>query len=620
MVRGDVQEVPNHCIGGNVPLQPGTDGFFHPRDAAEVAALVRDAGARGAHVRVVGANMSHRPAIHVDGFSGDGAPPAGVVELKLDLLNQVEWVEAKPDGAVLWVGAGCLLGPAYDDPTGASWKKSLTWQLQQRGYALDQMSGVSHQAVGGFLMTGSAGGSVRHALHDDVLALELVDGTGAVHVFERDAASPDSRERFFAAAVSMGLLGVLTRVKLRAGPTFNVAGAEDTTPFTEAACDFEGPGGAGKPSFADYLRREDYARVLWWPQHGFERVQIWHATRKPVEPHFERQPFEVLGRFDMLFGSLVYTVLGNLDDMDAVPGKLKDWYAELDRTFDGPQASENPCAPPSRAPVVRAELMRRLRDGLRHALTVSPHLDERAEHHDDDVKGLVASKGARDSADADFYDWIARLIVLVIDEMVDGGSGKLIAGILKRVLPRSIDRLLGLFLRDGSRAFQDSWMCGLPMDNGMSPTLWHTEFTELWVPLEKAHVAVQVMHDYFTHDDPDEAYRRTGAYAFELYAGPASDFWMSPGFGTPCLRVNVFWFAKNAGSPRDHLYPPLWDRLKGFDLRVHWGKHLPPASDAWRAHYRRVYPKLDRFLELRAALDPKGLFVTRYWKDHLGIA
>ncbi|MEW6432090.1 MAG: D-arabinono-1,4-lactone oxidase [Myxococcota bacterium] len=600
-------------------FQPGTDGLFHPRDAAEVAALTRDAAARKAPVRVVGANMSHRPAIHVDGYSGDGAPPPGVVVLKLDRLSAVEWLEERPDGAVLWVGAGCLLGPAYDDPTGASWKQSLTWQLQQKGYALDQMSGVSHQAVGGFLMTGSAGGSVRHALHDDILALELVDGTGAVHLLERDAASPADRERFFAAGVSMGLLGVLTRVKLRVGPTFNVVGAEDTTPFDAAACDFEGPGRGGRPSFAEYLRQQDYARILWWPQHGFERVQLWHAARKAPEPHFERAPFEVLSRSDALFGSLVYTVLGNLDDMDAVPGKLKDWYAELERTLDGPETKENPCAPPSRAPVVRADLMRRLREGLRHALTVSPHLDERAEHDDDDVKRLVAGKGARDGGDADFYDWIARLIAMVIDEMVDGGSGKLVAGILKRVLPRSLDKLLGLFLKDGSRPFKDSWMCGLPMDNGMSPTLWHTEFTELWVPLDKAHLAVKLLRDYFTHDDPDEAYRRTGAYAVELYAGPASEFWMSPGFGTPCLRINVFWFAKNAGSPRDRLYPPFWERLQGLDLRLHWGKHLPDASDAWRAHYRRVHPKLERFLELRAALDPNGLFLTRYWREHLGI-
>lgn len=575
-------------------IDRGADGYFHPRSAAEVAELLATTG--DVPVRVCGARMSHPPAIHGDGFLGAGAPPPGLVEVVLDRLADVEWVEERPDSAVLWVGAGCLLGPAYDDPTGESWKTSLTFQLQQKGYALDQMSGVSHQALGGFLMTGSAGGSVRHALHDDILALELVDGTGRVRLLERDSADAEARELFFAAGVSMGLLGVLTRVKLKVGRTFNVVGAEDTTPFEDTAFDLEGPGRGGKPTLAEYFTDADYARILWWPQHRFDRVQLWHARRQAPSPGFVRQPFEVLSRFEALFGSYIYTVLGNLEDMDALPGKLKGWYAELERALD-PSASKNsPCAPPDHPPGGVA----RLREAVQQAV------------------GLGVSRDAG-SLTRWLYRQAVRGLSPVLNELWDGRSGALIAAALRRALPQSIGKLLGLFIRDGSRPFADSWMCGLPMDNGMSPTLWHTEFTELWVPLEDGARAVQLLHDYFTHSDAAEAYRRTGAYAVELYAGPPSDFWLSPGYGTACLRVNVFWFAASAGSPRDALYPPLWERLRALGLRLHWGKHLPDASDTWRAHYRHVHPQLERFLALRAALDPRRRFVSRYWREQLGI-
>jgi hypothetical protein len=42
-----------------------------------------------------------------------------------------------------------------------SWEQSLCYALQQRGYALPDLGGISHQSVGGFLSTGSAGGTCK---------------------------------------------------------------------------------------------------------------------------------------------------------------------------------------------------------------------------------------------------------------------------------------------------------------------------------------------------------------------------------------------------------------------------------------------------------------------------
>ena len=94
---------------------------------------------------------------------------------------------------------------------------------------------------------------------------------------------------------------------------------------------------------------------------------------------------------------------------------------------------------------------------------------------------------------------------------------------------------------------------------------------------------------------------------------------MSPGYGVACLRVNVFWFHKWAGSPRDSRYPALWKLLQPFGFRTHWGKHLPGPSDGWREYQRQHQVRLTDFLAVRAELDPRQLFVTRYWREHLGI-
>ncbi len=86
------------------------------------------------------------------------------------------------------------------------------------------------------------------------------------------------------------------------------------------------------------------------------------------------------------------------------------------------------------------------------------------------------------------------------------------------------------------------------------------------------------------------------------------------------FRVDVFWFGLNGGKPTREFYPRFWSLLEEFSFRPHWGKTLPPASAAWQAHYRASLPMLDRFLALRAELDPKQIFVTSYWRSHLGIA
>jgi hypothetical protein len=116
---------------------------------------------------------------------------------------------------------------------------------------------------------------------------------------------------------------------------------------------------------------------------------------------------------------------------------------------------------------------------------------------------------------------------------------------------------------------------------------------------------------------------RTGAYAFEIYPGHESRFWMSPSHGRHSCRLDVFWFHTKADrATREAFFERFWGlmRQEGIDFRVHWGKYLPPSRSVAGAEYlRSQYPMWGRFMQVRKRMDPDGLFLSTYWKEHLGV-
>ena len=61
--------------------------------------------------------------------------------------------------------------------------------------------------------------------------------------------------------------------------------------------------------------------------------------------------------------------------------------------------------------------------------------------------------------------------------------------------------------------------------------------------------------------------------------------------------------------------PNFWELLKKYDYRLHWGKSL--SGDV--AYLKERYPRWDDFMQLREKMDPHQIFVTDYWRKHLGI-
>ncbi len=245
----------------------GSDGFFHPTSEEELVMLVQAARLSAAKLRVRGAAHSVARAIYTD--EGPGARPIRrQFDVMLDRYIGVTFDDARMR---VTVQAGCHLGHDPRDPTRTStWDNSLLAQLESHGWALPDLGGVSHQTVSGYLMTGSCGGTVKHAIEDAVVGWRIVDGSGIAHAFERD----DDDPRFHAVGCSLGLLGIISTVTLQCVRRYDIVGREDISTESDTAYELFGDGEAGLEGF---LRRTEYARLMWWPQQRVRRVVTWQA-------------------------------------------------------------------------------------------------------------------------------------------------------------------------------------------------------------------------------------------------------------------------------------------------------------------------------------------------------
>lgn len=97
--------------------------------------------------------------------------------------------------------------------------RELCPQLHQAGYALHNLASLDHITVIGAAMTATHGSGDTHGnLATPVAALEMVKADGEIVTLSRDK----DGDRFLGAVVSLGALGVVTKVTLDLLPTFTV--------------------------------------------------------------------------------------------------------------------------------------------------------------------------------------------------------------------------------------------------------------------------------------------------------------------------------------------------------------------------------------------------------------
>ncbi|MDF2758689.1 MAG: FAD-linked oxidoreductase, partial [Thermomicrobiales bacterium] len=186
---------------GNVRATPRT--VVTPGSITELRAAVVEAARREETVRVAGAGHSFAPLCATNGTL-----------LDLSCLAGVERIDTTTGEATIWAGI-CIA--------------DLGEPLLAQGRALANQGDIDRQAIAGAVSTGTHGTGRKHgSFSAAVRAVELMRPDGELVTV--DTTKP---ERLRAASLSLGLLGVLTRVTLATVPAYKLREQTRVLPFAD---------------------------------------------------------------------------------------------------------------------------------------------------------------------------------------------------------------------------------------------------------------------------------------------------------------------------------------------------------------------------------------------------
>ena len=160
-----------------------------PASIEALQQIVKTALQEHKRVRVTGAAHS---------FSGCARPEE--IAVSLHHLRGIDAVDK--DAKEVTVFAGTYLHELGD-------------MLREHGFALENMGDIQNQTIAGSICTGTHGtGITLGSLSSQVVAWEWVDGTGVLHKHRR-AEDPTDDELSQALHISLGMLGIFTRLTLK---------------------------------------------------------------------------------------------------------------------------------------------------------------------------------------------------------------------------------------------------------------------------------------------------------------------------------------------------------------------------------------------------------------------
>jgi FAD/FMN-containing dehydrogenase len=164
-----------------------------PASESEVATLVRQAHAAGTKVRVCGTGHSFVPLCATSDTL-----------ISLDNMTGIESMDVERGEAVIRAGSKLH---ALGEP------------LRAHGLALENQGDVDVQSLAGAVSTGTHGtGPALGSISTQVIGVRLVVGEGRVVEYSRDS----DPETFSTLGVALGACGVLTAIRMRLLPAYNL--------------------------------------------------------------------------------------------------------------------------------------------------------------------------------------------------------------------------------------------------------------------------------------------------------------------------------------------------------------------------------------------------------------
>jgi FAD/FMN-containing dehydrogenase len=105
-------------------------------------------------------------------------------------------------------------------------------------------------------------------------------------------------------------------------------------------------------------------------------------------------------------------------------------------------------------------------------------------------------------------------------------------------------------------------------------------------------------------------FRKTVAWRVLYRTIEADDYHISPCYGRNTVTISLH---QNAGFPFMEFFQAIEPVFVDHGGRPHWGKKHTLQSHV----ISRMYPKWDEFLEIRAKMDPKGVFLNDHLKKQI---
>lgn len=240
--------------------------IYYPRNIDEVQRLIKFAKTNNFTVRTMGSQHSPPDAI----FGNDKNQLRINLDGELRKIHFIQEDDSK-EFALVSVGAGCYLGINPKDKR-SNLQNSFNWQVDQVGYALTSLGGISHQSIAGFVQTSSSGGSSGHSVSDMLEEIEFINGKGEICVVKK------GEDAFNAIAVGMGLFGIITNLKFKLPKKYLVEGVEENKAKHESLLrkDVNGNYSALEKALFEDL---EYAHINWFPQRFVDRTIEWSGKR-----------------------------------------------------------------------------------------------------------------------------------------------------------------------------------------------------------------------------------------------------------------------------------------------------------------------------------------------------
>lgn len=215
-----------------------------PGSTTEIAELVGAAHDSGRRMKVVGAGHSFTAAACTDGTL-----------LSIDALDEITDVDT--DACQATVGAGIRLA-------------DMNQRLHEHGLAMHNLGDIDVQSIAGATATATHGtGAALGNLSTAIVGFELVTGTGDVLWCDAE----ENADVFAVGRVSLGALGVITKVRLQCVPSFNLHATESVTGLDSILDDWQG-----------FISSADHAELFFIPGLGACFTKRNRRTDEPEAP------------------------------------------------------------------------------------------------------------------------------------------------------------------------------------------------------------------------------------------------------------------------------------------------------------------------------------------------